>query len=218
MYAKLELLRLLADDARAAFFAVVAQQLCAVPPLLPAEAAQELTEGFGLDFAAPSGEPAELLLVTKLVLVRAASRAYQRHDGTAAVGEEGAALQSDLVAAGLAPAAAEWVREAAEAAVSPCAEELRVAQSHATAGLSHDYLSDLDWQVNYVLGSSELARVHAPLVQLQLRVRKAEGADGAPPEVTEHLELTPADLDATLDALANARTALKELPAAEPPK
>ena len=110
--AKLDLLRLLSDELRAPFFAAVAQQMCVSPPMPRDAAAASLRDGFGgLDFT--DGEPAQLLLSVKVVIARVSSRIYQE----GAAEHEGPALQADLEAAGLAPAAAKWVREAAEAAV-----------------------------------------------------------------------------------------------------
>ena len=198
--AALSKLSLLTDEGRNAFFAVVASQLCAAPQ--PAEAAAaSLRDGFGLDFT--SGEPAALLLGAKVLASRIASRAYQADAAKAA-------LLADLLAAGLPQAAAEWVREAAEAAVLPCAAQLRLAQGHAAAALSADYLHDFDWQLNHVLASSSIAAVGSPLVQLQLKVRKA----GTDEEVVEQLELTPAELDAAISSLGAASSALRSL--AEP--
>ena len=158
---QLKLLHLLPDEARVGFFVEVTELLRACTP--PAAAAESLS-GYGLDFAA--GEPAALLHAAKLLVCRVASRGYEA-DGAAA-----ATLRADLVAAGLSEAAADWLRTAAESATLPCAAELRVAQAHAAANLANDYLHDFDWGLNYVLGSSALADVHAPLVQLQLQIAK----------------------------------------------
>ena len=116
-------------------------------------------------------------------------------------------LRAELLAAGLADGAATWVKDAAEAAVKGCgAAALRAAQAHAVANYTHDYLHDFDWSLYHVLGSSALSRVQEPRLQLQLQIAKA----GAPGVVkSEALELTPADLDATLGALAEASEALR---------
>ena len=164
---QLKLLHLLPDEARVGFFVEVTELLRACTP--PAAAAESLS-GYGLDFAA--GEPAALLHAAKLLVCRVASRGYEA-DGAAA-----ATLRADLVAAGLSEAAADWLRTAAESATLPCAAELRVAQAHAAANLANDYLHDFDWGLNYVLGSSALADVHAPLVQLQLQIAKVRAWGG----------------------------------------
>ncbi len=65
-------------------------------------------------------------------------------------------------------------------------------------------------QLNYVLSSSALARVRKPLVQLQLAVRKARTDE----LVTETIELSASELDATIDALSSASDALQALPGA----
>lgn len=205
-FAALEALRLISDKERGTFITSVAASL-ATPPLPPATAAAAL-DAFGLDFAI--GEPASLLHSVKVLVLRVASSAYQ--DTGAA-----ASLTADLEAAGLAKAAADWVRETAEAAALPLAAEIRLAQAHAAANLSHDYLQDFDWQVNYVLSSSTLARNRMPLVQLQLRIRKA-GMDAHGLEVTEQVELRPSELDATIASLASAQNALRALPGPTPGK
>ena len=156
-------LSLLSDEARGLFLPAVAEQLLA-PPGGAARAAA-LRDSFGLDFSA--GEAEALLHAAKLVLCAVASRDY---------GDEGAgaSLNNELVAAGLAEGAAEWVREAAEATVKSCgAPELRRAMAHAAANHVHDYLHDFDWSLVHVLGSSSLAHIRAPLLQLQLQVAKA---------------------------------------------
>ena len=200
--AALSKLSLLDDSGRGAFFGCVASQLCSTSPPVVEERLASLHEGFGLDFA--SGEPAALLLAAKLVICRVASRTYE---GASAK----AALLADLVAAGLPQAAAEWIREAAQAATLPCAAQLRLAQGHAAAAFSSDYLQDFDWQLNYVLASSTqsgLPLVGTPLVQLQLKVRKA----GTDAEAIERLELAPAELDAAISTLGAAVSSLRALP------
>ena len=196
--AALSKLSLLDDEGRGAFFACVASQLCSASTSA-GSALAALREGFGLDFA--DGEPAALLLAAKLVICRIAARTYEGEGAKAA-------LLSDLLSAGLPQAAAEWVREAAEAATLPCAAQLRLAQGHEAAALSSDYLQDFDWQLHHVLASSTLAQVGQPLVQLQLKVRKA----GTDAEAIEQLELAPAELDAAISSLGAAVGALRALP------
>ena len=201
--AALKLLNLLdGDAARGNFFPAVAERLCAAtePSTIAAAALQE---AFGLDFVAEPQAQA-LLFATKLLLSRVTSLAYEA-EGAAA------ALHADLVAAGLAAAAATWVQQAAEAAALPVAAALRTAQAHAAANQTQDYLHDFDWSLHYVLGSSTIAKVQAPLVSLHLQIAKAGTTQGE--MVTESLELTPSDLDATIDVLASANEALRALPA-----
>ena len=189
-------LSLLSDEARGLFLPAVTELLLASP----GASSDVLNESFGLDFAV--GEAQSLLHGAKLVICGVASRDYE------AVGQ-GDALHSELVAAGLAGGAASWVRDAAEAAVKACgAAELRRAQAHAASNYAHDYLADFDWSLYHVLGSSSLAKVHSPLLQLHLEVAKAGGTGAL---AKEALELTPAELDATLGALAEASAALKGL-------
>ena len=80
--------------------------------------------------------------------------------------------------------------------------------------MSHDYLQDFDWQVNYVLSSSTLSHKPMPLMQLQLRIRKAGGECL---EETNRLELTSSDLDSTIATLAGAGNALRELASSAKP-
>ena len=191
--AALNRLSILSDDARGLFLPAVAELLLCAPGT--AATAVLPSEAFGVSFGAAE---AELLLhAAKLLLCGVASRDY-----------DAAVLMAELASAGLPDGAAAWVREAAEAAVKGCgAAELRAAQAHAASSYAHDYLHDFDWSLYHVLGSSSLAKVQTPLLQLQLQIAKA----GAPPGVvaTEMLELTPADIDATLGALAEASEALK---------
>ena len=199
--AALKLLNLLdGDAARGLFFPAVAERLCAVTDS-PAMAAS-LLETFKLDFAAEPQAQA-LLFATKLLLCRVASRAYEA-EGVAAT------LHADLVDAGFNATAATWVQEAAEAAALPVAAALRTAQAHAAANRSQDYLHNFDWSLHYVLGSSTIAKVQAPLVSVRLQIASA-GIQGE--MVTESLELTPSDLDATIDVLASANEKLRRLPA-----
>jgi hypothetical protein len=201
LLSSLELLRLLSDESRDQFFAVVARQLSCSPPLPEAVATASLADSFGLAFT--DDEPARLLLGTKVLLLRMASRPYEE-DAAAPK-----ALQADLVAAGIPSAAAEWIGAAGEAAVRPCAAEIRGAQAHAVSCLSHDYLEDFDWQANHVLGSSQLSHIHQTLVTVQLQIRKA-GADG--PSSVEQMELTPSELETTVASLESASKALQALP------
>jgi len=195
--AALSKLSLLDDVARGTFFVAIVSQLC-VPPL-PVVAAESMQTEFGLDFT--NGEPENLLVASKILISRVASRPYA--DASAKH-----ALLADLVDAGLPQAAAEWVREAAEAAVLPCAAQLRRTQGHAAMVDSSDYLLDFDWQLNHVLASSSLAKVHLPLVHLHLKVRRA----GIGAETAERFELTPAELDAAISSLGAASIALHALP------
>ena len=195
--ASLKLLRILTEEGRSTFFSAVARQLCAAPS--PGVSAAILHDAYSLDFT--SGEPAQLLLAAKVLLTLIASRAYH-DDGSPA------ALLADLTSA-IGEGAAKWVQEAAEAATLPCAAQIRAAQAHATAALGHDYLQDFDWQATCVLGSSALASMRVPLVQLQLRIRKA----GSPVEVTEQMELSLSELDATIASLKSAVDAVATLPA-----
>ena len=196
--AALSHLSLLSDDARSLFFPAVAELLLAAPGTA---VDASLHDSFGLNFSA-AGSDAELLLhATKLLLCRVATREYET-DGSKQV-------HAELLSAGLADGAAVWVREAAEAAVKSCGSaELRLAQAHAAASYSHDYLHDFDWSVYHVLGSSSLARVQTPLLQLHLQIAKA-GRSGE--VATEALELTPTEVDATLGALSEASEALRAL-------
>lgn len=198
LLAALHKLSMLDDAGRSAFFVAVASQL-SMTPQPTAGGAAAMQEGFGLDFT--SGDPAALLLAAKVVVSRVASKAYEG-DGAKT------ALLNDLIAAGLSQGASQWVCEAAEAAVLPCAAQLRLAQGHAAAALSTDYLEDFDWQLNYVLSSSTIAKVGEPLVQLQLKVRKA----GTDADTTERLELAPGELDAAIESLGAASSALRALP------
>lgn len=197
-------LNLLEEEARGRFFPAIVELLCA-SPAPPADLQRaSMKAAFGLDFDS-SKEPEALLHAAKLLICRVASTAYA---------EEGAApaLHSDLRNSGLAEPAAVWVREAAEAAVLPVAAELRLAQAHAVANLSHTYLYDFDWSLFQVLGSSALARVQEPLVQLQLLLSKGDDDAGGMTTRKEALELTPSDLAATIDALASASQAMRKLP------
>ena len=193
--AALSHLSLLSDDARSLFFPAVAELLLAAPGTAVDAA---LHDSFGLNFTAVGSDEELLLHATKLLLCRVAMREY-----------ESAEVHTELLSAGLAEGAAVWVREAAEAAVKSCgATEVRLAQAHAAASYTHDYLHDFDWSVYHVLGSSSLARVQTPLLQLHLQIAKA----GRTGEVaTEALELTPAEVDATLGALTEASEALRAL-------
>jgi hypothetical protein len=165
----LKLLKLLGDEKRDLFLPAVVEQLCTAAPAAVVTGA--LHDAFGLDFAG-DGEPAALLHATKLLLCRVASVGAAAEDAT---------LQPDLMAAGLAEAAATWVCEAAEAAVRPVATELRQAQAHAAIGLSHDRLHEFDWSLYHVLGSSTISTVQAPLVQLQLQIAKVSESALPPP-------------------------------------
>ena len=62
---------------------------------------------------------------------------------------------------------------------------------------AHPHLHDFDWSLYHVTDSSSLDRVHAPLLQLHLRIAKPDGA-----VKTEIVELKPAELDAVLGQLA----------------
>ena len=98
------------------------------------------------------------------------------------------------------------MREAAEGAVQACgAAALRTAQAHVAASRTHAYLHDFDWSLYHVTDSSSLDRVHAPLLQLHLRITKPDGA-----VKTEIVELKPAELDAVLGQLAAAGEAVRE--------
>jgi len=192
-------LSLLSDEARGLFLPAVADSLLASPG---ASSSAALSESFGLNFA--EGDAQALLHATKLVICGVASRDYEAAGQTEA-------LQSELLAAGLTAGAAAWVREAAEGTVKACgAAELRRAQAHAASNHVHDYLADFDWSLYHVLGSSSLAKVHEPVVQLHLQIAKAGGTGSV---TSEALELTPAELDATLNALSEASEALKAVAA-----
>lgn len=199
LLASLRRLSLLNDDHRAAFFASVASQLCTLPAIPADAAATALQEAYSLDFT--SGEPCALLVAVKVVISRVASSSYQEPECKES-------LLADLMSAGLSKAAAEWVRQAAEAAALPCAAQLRSAQGHAAAALSCDYLADFDWQLNQVLASSTLAKINSPLVQLQLKIRSA----GTDSERIEELELSPSELDAAISSLSAASAALRSMP------
>lgn len=205
-YTALKKLSLLdSDDARAQFFPAVAEMLCAANAS-PATTAAALSERFNVDFSGRHEPAAALLHASKVLLCRIASRAHEAEGSSAA-------LSADLAAAGLGAAAATWIVQSAEAACLPIAEELRVAQAHATSAISNDYLQDFDWQLNYVLGSSSISRVQQPLVAVQLAIAKAGSSGGEVRQ--EALELTPGDLDATLAALAAANQVMRSLPQPE---
>ena len=70
---------------------------------------------------------------------------------------------------------------------------------------AHPHLHDFDWSLYHVTDSSSLDRVHAPLLQLHLRIAKPDGA-----VKTEIVELKPAELDAVLGQLAAAGEAVRE--------
>ena len=196
--ADLSKFKLLSEDQRDIFLPAVVEALC----MPTAPAAVSLSEAFGLDFMSDE-QAGALLFAAKLLVCRVAARSYES-DGVAA------GLHADLVAAGLPNSAATWLREAAEEAVKPAAADLRLALAHAASAFSNDYLHDFDWSLHYVIGSSALSRVQAPLVALQLQIAKA-GSEGTVLK-TEALELTPPDLDATLGALAAANDAVRSLP------
>ena len=76
-----------------------------------------------------------------------------------------------------------------------------------TAAQAHqNYLTDFDWQLQYVLSSSTIASLREPLVLLLLRMQ----APGAPP-TEQQVELSAKDLDAALSALDQASGALTAL-------
>lgn len=196
--ADLSQLSLLSDAARGLFLPAVADYLLCAPGTTAAAALPR--ETFGVDFSASGSDAEALLHSAKLLVCGVAARDYEA-DGAKT-------LHAELLAAGLGEGAAVWVREAAEAAVKGCgAAELRAAHAHAAANQAHDYLHDFDWSLFHVLGSSSLARVQTPLLQLQLQIAKAGGAPGV--LSTEALELSKAELDATLGALAEASEALR---------
>jgi hypothetical protein len=197
--AGLSQLSLLSDSARNLFLPAVAESLLAAPG---GAAAASLREAFGLDFAAAGSAAEALLHAAKLLLCGVAARGYVANE-----------LHAELLAAGLGEGAAAWVREAAEAAVQTCgAGAIRTAQVHAMASAQSDYLHDFDWSVYHVLGSSSLAHVQTPLVQLHLQIAKPQLASEV---VTESLERTADELDATLKALSAASDALRTLPPAD---
>ena len=70
---------------------------------------------------------------------------------------------------------------------------------------AHPHLDDFDWSLYHVTDSSSLDRVHAPLLQLHLRIAKPDGA-----VKTEIVELKPAELEAVLGQLAAAGEAVRE--------
>ena len=83
---------------------------------------------------------------------------------------------------------------------------LRRAQTHAAAQAHQNYLTDFDWQLQYVLSSSTIASLREPLVLLLLRMQ----APGAAP-AEQQVELSAQDLDAALSALDQASGALTAL-------
>lgn len=197
-------LNALDDEARGRFFPAVAELLSSSPALPASAQRASMKAAFGLDFDS-SKEADALLHAAKLLTCRVASAAYAEEGASAA-------LHADLRNAGLAEAAAAWVREAAETAVRPIAADIRLAQARAAANLSHTYLHDFDWALYHVLGSSTISRVQEPLVQVQLSLGKGSDDAGGVVLRTESLELTPSDLDATIGALASASDALRKLP------
>ena len=142
VFSALRFLKLMPESEHTALFGAVAQLLRGVSP------AADLDARFGLLFSSPEAELGALLLAVKAVLSRAAARSYE---GEHARG----ALCSDITAAGLSPQAAEWTCQAAEAAVAPCAAEIRRTQAHAAMTLSSSYLEDFDWQARALLRCCE---------------------------------------------------------------
>ena len=85
---------------------------------------------------------------------------------------------------------------------------LRRAQAHAAAQAHQNYLTDFDWQLQYVLSSSTIASLREPLVLLLLRMQ----APGAP-STEQQVELSAKDLDAALSALDQALVIDEQRPA-----
>lgn len=179
-------MKLLREPDRAPFLDVVVELLCGAYP------ADDLDLRFGLPFGEAGSEAAALLLAAKALL-----------GGLAADLDGHAALATRLQAAGVEAAAADWLCARGAAAVLPRRAALRQAQTHAAAEAHHNYLTDFDWQLQYVLSSSTIARLREPLLVLLLRM---QAPGGAPRE--QQLELTEGDLEAALSALDQASSAL----------
>ena len=184
--AGLNLIRLLRECDRASFLDVVVELLCGEYP------AADLDARFGLPFAEAGSEAATLLVAAK-ALLGALSIDLDDH----------ATLAARLQMVGVEAPLAEWLCSYGAAAVLPRQAALRRAQTHAAAQAHQNYLTDFDWQLQYVLSSSTIASLREPLVLLLLRMQ----APGAPP-AEQQVELGAKDLDAALSALDQASGAL----------
>ena len=184
--AGLSLIRLLRESDRGPFLDVVVELLCGEYP------AADLDARFGLPFAEAGSEPATLLVAAKALL------------GALSIDLDGhATLAARLQTAGVEAPLADWLCSYGAAAVQPRQAALRRAQAHAAAQAHQNYLTDFDWQLQYVLSSSTIASLREPLVLLLLRMQ----APGAPP-TEQQVELSAKDLDAALSALDQASGAL----------
>ena len=184
--AGLSLIRLLRESDRGPFLDVVVELLCGEYP------AADLDARFGLPFAEAGSEPATLLVAAKALL------------GALSIDLDGhATLAARLQTAGVEAPLADWLCSYGAAAVQPRQAALRRAQAHAAAQAHQNYLTDFDWQLQYVLSSSTIASLREPLVLLLLRMQ----APGAPP-TEQQVELSAKDLDAALSALDQASGAV----------
>ena len=184
--AGLSLIRLLRESDRGPFLDVVVELLCGEYP------AADLDARFSLPFAEAGSEPATLLVAAKALL------------GALSIDLDGhVTLAARLQTAGVEAPLADWLCSYGAAAVQPRQAALRRAQAHAAAQAHQNYLTDFDWQLQYVLSSSTIASLREPLVLLLLRMQ----APGAPP-TEQQVGLSAKDLDAALSALDQASGAL----------